>query len=121
MLHDMTVSHPDARIRHIDEYIYIFSIWDEDGIFPDEIGVLFAIGTEHDKSLSVYMEWMLHRMHRVCIIRYTDLDEISFAELPVDIHISISCGIISELPCQIFIITLIVHHRHCIFPFYRLA
>lgn len=64
------------------------------------------------------MERMLHRMHRVRIIGYTDLHQISLAELPVDIHIGPTSGIISKCPEDIATVTLIVHHRHRILPLY---
>lgn len=116
----MTMGHPGTRIGHIDEYIHVLSSGDQDSIFPDEIGTLLTIGIQHDESLTMHMEWVLHRMHRVSIIGYTDLHEISLAELPVDIHIGLAGGVIGECPEYILTITLIVHHSHRIFPLYRI-
>lgn len=118
VLEDMTVSHPGSRIIHIDEDIDVLSGWYEDRILPDEIRIRYAILIQYEESLSMEMEWMLHRVHRIfIIISYADFYEVSFSKLPIYIHIFIFRRIIPHDPVHIFLSTLSIHHIHRIFPF----
>jgi len=69
----------------------------------------------------MHMKWMLHRMHRVRIIVDMDFHKTSLLESPIDIHILFSSRIIRELPREVFITGIDIHHVHRIFPFYRVV
>src|SRR3989344_7688287 len=87
VLGNVTVCHPLARIGDIEEDIDILASRDQYRIFPDEIGLWYAIAVEYQKLLAVEMHRVLHRVSRVGVVRDPDLDDIAHFELPVDVHI----------------------------------
>ena len=112
----MTVCHPVPRIAHIYEDIDILVFWYEDCILPDEIRIRCTILIEHEESLSMHMEWMLHRMHGIFIIGESDFYETPFFKIPIDVHPFFFCLLVSEYPLYGFVGAIRVHHRHSVFP-----
>jgi hypothetical protein len=68
MFDDMAVRHPISNIAHIYEHIYVLIFWNKYRIFPDKIGIYYAVLIQYEKSLAVHMKWVLHRVHAFWII-----------------------------------------------------
>ena len=118
VLHDVTMSHPVSRIAHVHQDIYILTCWYESCILPDEICVDCSILVQYQKSLSVHMERMLHRVHSLFIIRQADFYETSLFERPIYIHAFFPRLFVFQYPFGSIIGTVFIHDVHCIFPFY---
>lgn len=93
--------HPFPDIGSIEEYVDRITRWDHHGILPDEIFLSHSVLIDHEKSLSMEMDRMLHGVRRIGIVEYLNLDHVSFFEIPVYIVVFFLGIRIDNLPERI--------------------
>src|SRR3989344_3824035 len=77
VLRDMAVEHPVAGVIDIEQDIHGVTRGHESCILPDEILRLYAIVREHQESLSMKMNRVLHRVRGVRFIHDADFHLVS--------------------------------------------
>jgi hypothetical protein len=62
MLTDLPMPHPTPPISIVQNNINCFARFDQNGIVPHKIFFMTSIAGNNDKTLSMKMNWMLHRV-----------------------------------------------------------
>jgi hypothetical protein len=85
MFGDVTVRHPEARVRHIQEDVHGFARAHEHRVLPHQIGLDDAVATEDEEPpRAVDVERVMHWVVGLHLVDEPDLDLIPHLEPPVD-------------------------------------
>src|SRR5262249_36991932 len=102
VLRDVAVGHPDARVRHVEEYVDGLAGADEHGVLPDEVRLRDAVTREDEEPPSAMnVEGVRHRMVGVHTVDEPDLHLVTYAEVPVDPGVLRARGSVDQLPAHV--------------------
>src|SRR5690606_2488350 len=80
VLRDVAVEHPVARVRHLDEQVHGRAQRNDRRILPHEVRVAYTIPLEHEETLAVQVDRVVHRMQRRRLVVQPDLHDIADGE-----------------------------------------
>jgi len=95
---DVAVQHPVAGVGHVDEDVHRRADGHDGGVFPDEVGVFHPIHLQHQVSLPVQVDGVVHRVERLRVVEEANLDDVAGGEVPVDVHVFLPCIQVTCLP-----------------------